>query len=79
MLFKIEPLLDLLKKKGRLTADMQLDLNAILNKNLTSVTENTKSDFELEHPDAEDTEQRTVRSILTFPQLLLHSLRIYLL
>lgn len=36
-----------------------------------------KGDFNY-HPDAEDEEFQNVRSILTFPQLLLHALRIYL-
>lgn len=57
-----------------------MDLSSILEGKKFEIEEgeeHNEEDFEY-HPEAEDDELEPVRSILTFPQLLLHTLRIYL-
>lgn len=57
-----------------------LSLREIINKRSTQERKDNGQldDHELYHPEANDDEFENVRSILTFPQLLLHTLRIYL-
>lgn len=59
------------------TDSKPLKLSKIVKMNWDETTSNVTANLE-EHPDTEDDEKQPVRSILTFPQLLLHTLRIYL-
>lgn len=59
----------------------RLTLHEIISKRKTwdeADASQEKEEFDEEHPNATDEEIEPVRSILTFPQLLLHTLRIYL-
>lgn len=63
--------------QGDSTDSKPLKLSKIVKMNWDETTSNVTANLE-EHPDTEDDEKQPVRSILTFPQLLLHTLRIYL-
>ncbi len=69
---------DLLKGK-KTKKNKLLSLQDILNKRGSFIEEGVNgTNDEFFHPNASDDEFEKVRSILTFPQLLLHTLRIYL-
>jgi len=76
--FNLNEMLDWMKGNYE-KSTKAMDLNSILEgKKIDDEEEQEQQDnFEF-HPEAEDDELEEVRSILTFPQLLLHTLRIYL-
>lgn len=71
-------ILDLLKrKKTKVTKEISLN-NILQGKSIEYEEDNGFiSNFNEDHPEARDEELEPVRSILSFPQLLLHVLRIY--
>ena len=75
LLTKIHELL----KRSEIEKKKSIDLKRILAQktDFTDKSEAYKSELDF-HPNANDDEFEPVRSILTFPQLLLHTLRIYL-
>ena len=65
-------------KRNKHEKNKLLNLKDILHRNKDFELENNSNGLDLFHPNASADEYEKVRSILTFPQLLLHTLRIYL-
>ena len=79
--FDLKKVLEIMTvKRSRVSKSM--NLNSILEGKVVEYEEDEEQEENIkyieEHPEAQDDELQNVRSILTFPQLLLHTLRIYL-
>jgi len=74
--FDLKQLLEIMTTE-RSTVSRTLSLNSILDKKFDA-EEEEEEEYIDENPNPEDDELQNVRSILTFAQLLLHTLRIYL-
>jgi hypothetical protein len=77
--FDLKNIFEVMKEK-RSKVNRSITLNSILDGKVieSEDDEEINTPFEEETPEAKDDELQPVRSILTFPQLLLHTLRIYL-
>ncbi|HEX8329026.1 MAG TPA: DUF262 domain-containing HNH endonuclease family protein [Hymenobacter sp.] len=76
--FHVKELLPLLGAPAEGRARRPVRLNQVLAGKAASLPSESADDYEKEEPGTAEDEQEAVRSILSFPQLLLHTLRIFL-
>lgn len=80
LVFDLDKLFRKLIDRGKSQQEIKpIRLDSILSDKSTSKFESINNKKLNEHPEEEEGEEEPVRSILSFPQLLLHTLRIYLL
>lgn len=78
--FNLKRIIEIMTSQ-RVRINKPMSLNSILNGKAVEYEEEVNEEsakFIDEHPEAKDDELQPIRSILSFPQLLLHTLRIYL-